>query len=165
MKVLDLKSPDLPGVFDLMNLSFIENKFYNLVRNLALASHSQGSFHIDPTQVGTNGKQFNRYTVAQGKQAIQVDFRTFSLDELPKGFQQGEIDSPRGRTMIATLKHVCNMQDPVAPVLTGLNEILKTNFAKGSKVSYAVHNLKQDLHLFFYSESGTDRKVVVQIQL
>lgn len=165
MKVLDLRSPDLPAVFDLMNLSFIENKFYQLLRNLALSDRTAGSFEIDPTQQDKDGRQFNRYTVSYRNQAIQVDFRTFSLDELPKGFQQGEIDSPRGRTMIATLKHVCNMGDPVAAVLTGLNEILKINYAKGSKVTYALQNVKQNLHMFFYSESKTDRKVVVQIQL
>lgn len=165
MSDISLKSPDLPAQVDLANLQLLEAKFLNLLQNLAFSNSAVGSFTIDPEQQDRAGKKFNRYIVAHGAQSIKVDFRTFNVQELPKSFRKAGLDTPAARSMVATLKTMVGMHDMVAAVLTGLNELLKQNFHKDSLVYYALQNARENLHAFFYQEAGSERRVVVMIQL
>ena len=93
-----------------------------------------------------------------------MDFRIFTVNELPKNFQNAAIRSPRNRALIGTLKTL-GMNDLIAAVLTWLNETINTTFAPGSHMYYALQTKVNNLHAFYYSETNTERKVVVQLQL
>lgn len=142
----------------------VEQKYLQFLTGLTNSSGHRCSVDIQQDVKGHNGKLHNRYILKQDDQSIVVDFRVFTINELPKNFQNAAIRSPRSRALIGTLK-MLGTKDLIAAALVFLNSQISETFASGSWMYYAIQHQAENSHYFFYTEKDTEQKVVVQVNI
>lgn len=145
------------------DVTTLEMKYYDFIRRMATTT-SQTSLDVQTGLQGVNGRKYNRYVFQQGQQSITVDFRVFTVSELPPNFRYASLRSPACRSMIATIKSL-GCKDLIGATLTWLNDNIQNQFADDSGLYYAMQTKVNNLHCFYYAEKNTENKVVIQVQL